>query len=186
MNPSRRMAMSMDGQTAHSVKGIISSVNPADYTVKVTLWGGTDGEKITGWIPCGAVAAAGGAGFVCPPVVGEQVHLEPELNSDDNYTVTARVFSTRAMPPVSPGTGKVVLPGEIGAFVTAEPGGTEIGAYWHLSGSDIYTAGTWRHVGTLDSTGDVVAAGVSVQEHEHDEVKSGSDTTGKPVPGSAS
>jgi phage baseplate assembly protein gpV len=90
------------------------------------------------------------------------------------------------MPPVSPATGKAVQPGEIGAFVLAEPSGTEIGAYWHLTGGNIYTAGAWRHVGTLDSTGDVVAAGISVQGHEHGEVQKGSDTTGKPVPGSAS
>lgn len=187
-NAHKRMSESMDGQGAQQIVGTIKSFNPSDHTVKCEIWGGMDDAYTTDWLPLGALATfGGGGGVVAPPVLGEQVLLVPEANSHGNYHITHRAFSVDHPPPISPATGKPVQSGEAAVFVPVTPGQPGIGAFWHLVGGKIMTAGIWTHTGTIHATdtitsdADVLADGVSLKNHGNTGVKAGSDTSGPPA-----
>ncbi len=187
-NAAKRAASSMDGQGAQEMPGIVAAFNPGDHTGKVTVWQGLPDEFTTDWIPIGVGATfAGGGGVVSPPCIGEQVMIAPSDNSSDGWHVTKRVFSVLHTPPISPATGKPVQSGEAAVFVPATPGEPGIGAFWHLSGGNIFTAGAWSHKGklvasdTITSEVDVISVTVSGKGHDHGGVKAGSDTSGPPV-----
>jgi phage baseplate assembly protein gpV len=174
-NAHKRMSQSMDGQGAQQVVGIVTSFNPADHTVKCEVWGGMDDAYVTDWLPLGAVATfAGGGGVVAPPMPGEQVLLIPEQNDHGSYHVAGRIFSTDHLPPNSPATGKPVMPGEFGVF-------TKAGAYLHMEGENIHSAGTWTHTGKITASDDVLAGNVSLKNHVNTGIKAGSDNSGPPA-----
>ncbi|MGI4941881.1 MAG: hypothetical protein ACRYHQ_15190 [Janthinobacterium lividum] len=160
-NAHKRMAQSMDGQGAQAIVGLITSVDPKGPAVKCLIWAGMDDEYPTDWLPMSVVATfAGGGGVVAMPCPGEQVLLVPEQNDHGSYHVIGRVFSVDHPPPVSPATGAPVQPGEFGAF-------TKDGAYFHLAGENIYTAGKWTHTGTTTLNGDVTTTGAIVNNGHH-------------------
>ncbi len=177
-NAHKRMSQSMDGQGAQQIVGTITSFNPVDHTVKCEVWGGMDDAYVTDWLPLGAVATfAGGGGVVAPPMPGEQVLLIPEQNDHGSYHVAGRIFSSDHLPPNSPATGKPVQAGEVGVF-------TKGGAYLHMEGQNIHSAGNWTHTGTTTLNGDVTTTGAIVNNGHHvDSTHAHNDSGGSGVGG---
>lgn len=154
------------GQPRH---GIVSSVDPANHAVKVTIE--PDGIE-TGWIPDAAIAA-GGLKIACPSEVGTQVLLVSVEGDAEHPVVVGKLFDTVITPPVSPATGQVVQAGEVGFFVSNS-------VYVHLTSDGIYLAGKVKINGSLNVSGDVVSDTVSLQQHIHSAVQAGDDVSGPP------
>ena len=187
-NAAKRAAMSMDNQGAQQIVAPIIAFNPGDHTVKVMVWAGLPDEHPSDWLPLHAGATfAGGGGFVAPPCVGELVLLVPQEGSGGDWHIVGRVFNVMHAPPISPATGQPVQSGEAAVFVPTTPGQPGIGAFWHLQGDKIMTAGAWTHTGTIHATDtitsdvDVLAESVSLKNHGNTGVKAGSDTSGPPA-----
>ena len=154
------------GQPRH---GTVTSVDPVNHAVKVMIE--PDGVE-SGWIPDGVMAAAG-LKIACPSEVGTQVILVSIEGDAEHPIVIGRLFDTVVIPPVSPATSQPVQAGEIGVFL-------EGGTYLHLTQAGIFVGGNVTINGSLTTTGDVSAGTVSLQQHLHSEVQSGTDVSGPP------
>ena len=154
------------GQPRH---GIVTSVDAINHAVKVTI----EPEGVeSGWIPDGAIAA-GNLKIACPSEVGTQVLVIPVEGDAEHPVVIARLFDTIAKPPVSPATSSPVQGGEVGIFLDS-------GTYLHMTSNGIYFGGNVTINGMVNVTGDVVAAGVSLEQHVHSNVESGDSISGPP------
>ena len=156
------------GQPRHA---IVTSVDPVAHAVKVMVQ--PDGQE-SGWIPDGA-AAAGSLRICCPSEIGTQVLVVPVEGDAEHPILVSRLFDVVHTPPSSPATTKPVQPGEVGVFI-------QDGAYIHMTGNNIYLKGSVIIDGSLRTTDDVIAAGVSLSAHVHGEVATGSAFSAKPEP----
>ena len=154
------------GQPKH---GIVTSVDPINHAIKVMIQ--PDGVE-SGWIPDGAIAA-GGLKIACPSEVGTQVLVIAVEGDGEHPVVVARLFDTVVTAPVSPATSHPVQAGEIGIFLAS-------GTYLHLTQDGIYLGGNLTVSGSVKTSGDVVAAGVSLQQHVHTGVQGGNSLSGPP------
>ena len=152
---------------AHHRHAVVTSVNPADHTVKVTL---QPEGVLSGWIPCGTVGV-GAASLVIPPNVGDQVLVAPAEGSADHWRVISRIFDDSNQVPVSPITGKPPTSGEVGIFAG--------GAYLHMSGGRIYLAGDVHVDGDLyDRHGSLDRLRQAYDAHAHTGVEPGNGKSG--------
>ena len=156
------------GQPRHA---LVTSVDAVSHAVKVSIQ--PDGIE-SGWIPDGALAAAG-LRIACPAEIGTQVLVVPVEGDPEHPVVVARVFDVSMTPPTSPATGQPVQPGELGVFL-------EGGAYLHLTKDIVYIGGRLVLNGALQASGDVVAGGVSLETHLHGQVEPGTGVSGSPEP----
>ena len=154
------------GQPRH---GIVTSVDPVNHAVKVMI---QPDNVESGWIPDGVIAAAG-LKIACPSEVGTQVLLVAVEGDAEHPVVVARLFDTVVTAPVSPATSRAVQAGEVGIFLAS-------GVYLHLTSNGIYLGGDVTINGSLSTTGDVLAAGISLQRHVHSNVQSGNGVSGPP------
>ena len=154
------------GQPRH---GIVTSVDPVNHAVKVTI----EPEGVeSGWIPDGVLAACG-LKIACPSEVGTQVLLVAVEGDAEHPVVVARLFDTSVTVPTSPATSTPVQPGEIGIFLAS-------GVYFHLTQAGLYLGGNLTINGSVAATGDVVASGISLQQHLHSQVQTGNSLSGPP------
>ena len=154
------------GQPRH---GIVTSVDPVNHAVKVMI---QPDNVESGWIPDGVIAA-GGLKIACPSEVGSQVLLVAVEGDAEHPVVIARLFDTVITAPVSPVTSRPVQAGEIGIFLAG-------GTYLHVTQAGIHMGGNLTIQGSITATGDVLAAGISLQQHVHSEVQSGDSMSGPP------
>lgn len=157
------------GQPRHA---LVTSVDAVAHAVKVSIQ--PEGIE-SGWIPDGAVAAAG-LRIACPTEIGAQVLVVPVEGDAEHPVIVARLFDVSTTPPVSPATGKPVQPGEVGLFLAG-------GNYIHLTSQGIFCKGNLVLDGDLQIEGDAVASGISLKTHRHTGVQTGQGYTG--APGSA-
>jgi len=154
------------GQPRHA---LVSSVDPVSHAVKVTIQ--PEGIE-SGWVPDGAVAACG-LTVACPAEIGTQVLIVPVEGDPEHPVIVARLFDVDTVPPTSPATNKPVQAGEIGFF-------TKGGSYLHLTPDGLYVGGNLIVSGELKASGDVVSGSVSLQQHRHGSVQSGTSISGVP------
>ncbi len=154
------------GQPKH---GIVTSVDPVNHAVKVTIE--PDGVE-SGWIPDGAIAA-GGLKIACPSEVGTQVLLVAVEGDGEHPVVVARLFDTVVTAPVSPATSQPVQAGEIGIFLAG-------GVYLHMAADGIHIGGNVMIHGSVTATADILAGGISLQRHVHSQVQTGNGVSGLP------
>ena len=155
------------GQPRHA---LVTSVDPTSHSVKVSIQ--PEGIE-SGWIP-DAVVAASGLRIACPAEIGTQVLVVPVEGDAEHPVVVARLFDVSITPPISPATGNPVQAGEIGIFLSS-------GCYLHLSESSIFIGGKLVINGSVQVSGDVVAASVSLAGHVHQRVQPGAGISGMPV-----
>ena len=154
------------GQPKH---GIVTSIDPVNHAVKVTIE--PDGVE-SGWIPDGAIAA-GGLKIACPSEVGTQVLLIAVEGDAEHPVVVARLFDTVSTPPISPASSQPVQAGEIGIFLAS-------GVYLHMMQDGIHIGGNLMIHGSVTATADMVAGGISLQQHVHSGVQTGNGVSGPP------
>jgi phage baseplate assembly protein gpV len=152
------------GQPRHAV---VTSVDVTTHAVKVRIQ--PEGLE-TGWIPDGAVASQG-LRIVCPAEIGTQVLIVPVEGDAEHPIVVARIFDTMTCPPVSPATGRPVAAGEIGIFF-------DNGTFCHLAKDGFHLKGQLFVDGSIQVTGDVQAADISLMNHLHGGVSAGNALSG--------
>lgn len=155
------------GQPRHA---LVTSVDAVSHSVKVTVQ--PEGIE-SGWIPDASIAAAG-LRIACPAEIGTQVLVVPVEGDAEHPVVIARLFDVSITPPVAPATGKPVQPGEVGIFLDG-------GVYLHMTGTGIFLHGKIVIDGSVEVSGDVVAAGISLERHAHGGVQTGQGLSGMPV-----
>lgn len=154
------------GQPRHA---IVTSVDAVSHAVKVAIQ--PEGIE-SGWIPDTAIATSG-LQISCPTEIGSQVLVVPVEGDAEHPVVVARLFDVVSKPPISPATGTVVQPGEIGIFL-------KDGCYLHLTKDCIFLKGKIIVDGSLQVDGDVLAEGISLVGHHHSGVQPGQGLSGTP------
>lgn len=178
LNAIKLHAGSMDMASAQLRIGVVRSYDPTNAAAKVQI---QPEGVLTGWLPVGQLSA-GLASIVAPPSPGEQVVCAAQEGDAEQWIIVGRLFSTEAMPPVSPFTGAPVQSGEVAVFGQA-------GACLHMQAD-----GTWGLAGDLHVTGNITATGnvtaasgggssVDLLAHRHGGVQTGGGSTGAPTPG---
>lgn len=173
--------------------GVVASVDHGNATCTVTL-----GDLTTGDLPWVA-QRAGGVRCWSPPTIGEQcVVLAPEGDLENGFVVLG-LYSDACPPPsndpdivqidMPDGASisynaathalAVILP-EGGTATIDAPGGAIVNGPLTVNGlltvNDNVTI-----TGTATASEDVVGSGVSLKDHKHSGVQSGTAQTGKPV-----
>ena len=120
--------------------GLVSSVDPTTYTVRVTL---QPEGILSGWLPTASSWVGNGWGFACCPNIGDQVIVIAQEGNADHGIVVGRLWSNQATPPDSP-AGECWLVHQTGSSIKL-----------HNDGSLESTAATWTHNGSLHVTGDL-------------------------------
>lgn len=132
--------------------GVVSSVNPADMTVKVMFQ--PENEE-SGWLPC-TFPAAGGVNVIALPSPGDQVLIHPDTGDAEHGIVSAACHSTQQAPPTSPITGQPPQSGEYwincGAVSLHITGGNV-----YISGGSLFVSGNINATGAITSGGNIVA-----------------------------
>lgn len=108
-NAIKRHATSLDGRTAQTRAGNVTSVSPDGTAVKVTIL--PDGMT-TGWVPVSHIGV-GANTIIAPPNVGDFVAVQPHEGDAENWIMTGRLFNTQQPPPNSPITNAPTKPGEV-------------------------------------------------------------------------
>jgi hypothetical protein len=176
-------ASAMDEQRGQPRWGVVTSVNPTKYTVKVTLQ--PEGVQ-TGWLPVATASGGNGWGIVALPAIGQQVLCIPDTGDGQHYVVLGVSFSTSAMPPQVPNApGASNLPVQAGEMALVHQSGSLIRL---CADGTIYSRGNWLHDGDFTAkTGDVYDKHGSLDRlrrayNSHTDVDSHGDTAGPPTP----
>ena len=133
LNALKAQAAALDQGAGQPRFGLVTSVDTANATVRVTL---QPEGVLSGWLPVLSPWVGAGWGLVCPPSPGDQVLVLPQEGASEHGIVVGRAFSQSAMPPSAPA-----------------------GEFWlvHQSGSSLrlVSDGTIQVKGDLHVTGDV-------------------------------
>lgn len=114
--------------------GIVSSVNTANATARVTL---QPEGVLTGWLPLLSPWAGNGWGLVCPPSPGDQVLVLPQEGDAEHGLVAAVSWSAQTTPPAAP-AGEFWLVHRSGSFLKLQNDGTiQVNGDLHVRG-DVY------------------------------------------------
>ncbi|MBO1360767.1 phage baseplate assembly protein V [Acetobacter sacchari] len=158
--------------------GVVSAVDPSAGLVKVRL---QPENTETGWI-CDTAIAVGSTVCYAPSELGSHVLVETVQGDGDNYIVITRIFDAVSMPPTFSALGDAVLQaGQFGVkiadteIVVSESGVTVVGP--------LIIRGDVSVQGTINAQGDISTSGVSLEQHIHRGVQSGSSVSGTPVSG---
>jgi phage baseplate assembly protein gpV len=154
--------------------GLVASFNPQTYCAKVMI---QPENTLTGWLPILSPWVGPGWGFVAPLPLGVQVLVLPDRNDAQQGVIAGVLYSDVDTPPNSAAAGEILLLHQNGAFLTLKnDGSVDIAAPGGLN-----IAGNVSVTGTIAASGDVIGAGVSLDNHEHSYVPGtgGSTLTGK-------
>ena len=120
INALKGQAGALDQGQAQPRFGIVTSVNPATATARVTL---QPEAVLTGWLPLLSPWAGPGWGLSCPPSPGDQVMVLSQEGDAEHGVVVGRAFSSAATPPPAP-SGEFWLVHASGSFVKLLNDGT--------------------------------------------------------------
>jgi phage baseplate assembly protein gpV len=174
LNVLRGQAAGMDQAAARPRFGIVTSVDPATYTVRVSM---QPEGVLSGWLPVLSPWVGAGWGLVCPPSPGDQVLVVAQEGDAEHGVVVGGAYSNVAPPPPAP-AGELWLVHRSGSFIKLRNDGTVQGnaVRWTLSG-DVYIDGTLSCSGdVLDSHGSLSELRRHYDEHTHGDPQ-GSRTT---------
>ena len=120
--------------------GVVSSVNPANYTARVLV---QPENVLSGWLPIGSSWVGGGWGLACLPNTGDQVLVVWQEGSAEHGIIVCRLWSNSVSAPAVP-VGELWMVHQSGSYLKLRNDGT-------IASS----AGTWIHQGNLQVNGDV-------------------------------
>ena len=196
----RREAQRATGDKAFVRIGQISSYDPNRYQAKCLIY---PEMHETGWLAIGTKLVGSGYGMLIGPTQGDLV-LVHFVDGDYNMGIIGDSFFTAAMPPPSPvqsgevlilhASGsffKIPVDGDIDLSTVANMNLTVSGnLVANISGTATITSptinldGNVSVSGTITATGDVVAGGISLENHYHTySPGSGSPTNTSPAEG---
>jgi phage baseplate assembly protein V len=183
VNAVRAQASAMSNTQGLLRCGIVQSVDPASYCVKVTL---QPEGVLSGWLPVASQWVGAGWGIVAPPSPGQQVIVLAQEGQAEHGIILGGLFSLQASPPAAP-AGELWIVHQSGAYLKLHNDGTIEGK-----------ATIWNLTGTVDLQGNLTVSGdISDQgggrgtlasfrqiydEHVHPNVQTGPASTGLPIP----
>jgi phage baseplate assembly protein gpV len=100
--------------------GIVTSVNPAAATAKVTL---QPEGVLSGWLPVLSPWIGAGWGMCCPPSPGDQVLILAQEGDAEHGMIIGRAFSNTQATPAAP-VGELWLVHRSGSFIKLQNDGT--------------------------------------------------------------
>ena len=170
--------------------GMVDGYDPNNYCATVVLQ--PEGTK-TGWLPVLSLAIGNGWGVFTPPSPGDLVEVH-FLGGDANAGVIAQRFFDNNNRPVHVESGELFLLRKDGVSVKLTKNGTlylsdKAGSVVVMNGDDTgtmtFAGGLTINAniqvnGSVTSTGDQVAQGISQVGHVHKNVKAGADLSGGP------
>ena len=140
LNLLRGHASQLDQVWAHPRIAIVTSVDPATYTARVTV---QPEGVLSGWLPIAGAWVGAGWGLACPPSPGDQVVVIWQEGDAEQGVIVGRLWSNNVAPPNAP-AGELWLIHQTGSFLKL-----------HNNGSIESQAGTWTHTGDLRVSGNV-------------------------------
>jgi phage baseplate assembly protein V len=181
-NAIRAQANAISGAAGQLRCGLVQSVDPASYCVKVTL---QPEGVLSGWLPVASLWTGSGWGLVALPSPGQQVIVLAQEGRAE-HGILGSLYSLQAAPPSAP-VGELWLVHASGACLKLHNDGSIEGkaTVWNLSG-------TIALEGNLIVSGDITDQGGThgslqqlrhiYDEHVHPGVQTGSGDTGLPIP----
>ena len=140
LNIIKAHAARLDQATAQPRLGIVASVDPTNFTARVTI---QPEGVLSGWLPVSTPWAGPNWGLVCPPSPGDQVVVLWQEGDAENGIVIGRLWSSVATAPTAL-CGEMWLVHKEGSFIKL------------LSDGSISTnASAWNHVGDLHVSGNI-------------------------------
>lgn len=183
---------SMAAQTIIATRlGVISGINPAGYSVKVTFFpDGSNDVPETGWIPLMSPWVGNGWGMFCPPSMGDQVEVDFQDGGQNAPICGLRLYDAENAPLNVP-SGEFWLVHKSGAFFKLLNAGGCIfsdgnGAQVTLDGAgNIASQGNWTHNGNLTvQNGTTSVTAITSNGHDissnHKHINSGGSGLGGP------
>jgi len=140
LNRLKAQAAQQDQGWAQPRLGVVTSVDPATFTARVTI---QPEGVLSGWLPIASPWVGAGWGLACPPSPGDQVLVLWQEGDAEHGIVVSRLWSNASAPPAAP-VGELWLQHKSGSFLKL-----------HNDGSIESQAGTWTHHGDLHVTGNV-------------------------------
>jgi phage baseplate assembly protein gpV len=114
--------------------GVITSVDPATATARVTL---QPEGVLSGWLPVLSAWVGAGWGISCPPSPGDQVLVLAQEGDAEHGMIVGCAFSKTQQPPAAP-VGELWLMHSSGSFIKLQNDGTvQINGDLHVNG-DVY------------------------------------------------
>jgi len=134
LNALKAQAGAMDAAQGQARFGLVSSVDPAQFTARVQL---QPEGVLTGWLPILSAWVGNGWGMVCLPAPGDQVLVLAQEGQADQGVVVAAAYSGSMPAPVAP-MGEFWLVHQSGSFIKLCNDGTvQMQGDLHVAG-DIY------------------------------------------------
>lgn len=187
INQMRALAETQGQGRARTRHGVITGYDPETHSAKVKLQ--PDGT-LTGWLPIKSLAVGNGWGIVFAPALGEAVEVAFQEDNGGAGTITGQMFNDEDRPPNTP-SGEWGLVHKHGASIkftndgklTLGDGGGAIVQFSNdgkvrITGEII--CGKITASDDITTTGDVKANGISLHNHTHSGVATGSSNTGAP------
>ncbi len=141
LNHLKSQAAQMDQGWAQPRLAVVTSVDPATLTVRVTV---QPEGVLSGWLPVASAWIGAGWGLACPPSPGDQVIVIWQEGDAEQGIVLGRLWSSSTAPPQAP-VGAFWLVHQSGSFLKLQNDGS------------IESSGTrWSHTGDLHVSGEVV------------------------------
>jgi hypothetical protein len=140
LNYMKAQSAQMDQGWAQPRLAVISSVDPATFTARVTV---QPEAVLSGWLPIASAWVGAGWGLACLPSPGDQVLVIWQEGDAEQGIILARLWSNVAAPPQAP-VGEFWLVHKTGSFLKL-----------HNDGSIESSAARWNHTGDLHVSGDV-------------------------------
>ncbi len=178
----KRVVADMMNLQAKTQYGTISAYNPNNYTVKVMLQ--PEGLE-TGWIPLSASWTGQNMGAVFGPVIGTDCRVDFVGGVAEAAMAGGRFFNANFRPPVVQSGQGAIVDGA-GSFVKLNNDGTltlSAGTGITCTTPTLTQNGNLNVTGTITApnvvgTTDVTVATLSVKNHIHSGVTTGSGNTG--------
>ena len=150
LNSLKAQSAALDAAAAQPRFGLVSSVDPATYTARVTF---QPEGVLSGWLPILTSWAGNGWGMVCPPTPGQQVLVVAQEGEAEHGIVLGAAFSMVNRPPNAP-SGEFWLVHSSGTFLKLLSDGS-IAA----KASQFTITGDIHLTGNIKLTGNVAASG---------------------------
>jgi phage baseplate assembly protein gpV len=140
LNHLKAQAAQMDQGWAQPRLAVVQSVDPATFTVRVSV---QPEGVLTGWLPVTSAWVGAGWGLACLPSTGDQVLVIWQEGDAEHGIVVGRLWSNMVQPPQAP-VGEFWLVHKTGSFLKL-----------HNDGSIESSGSPWMHTGDLRVSGDV-------------------------------
>ena len=146
LNALKAQSAALDQGAAHPRFAVVSSVDPATYTVRVLF---QPENVLSGWLPILTPWGAAGWGLVCPPSPGQQVLVVAQEGEAEHGVVLGIAFSQSNRPPPAP-SGELWLVHKSGSFLKLLNDGSIAG-----HATQFALSGNVQITGNLVVTGDI-------------------------------